>query len=34
MTGIDIYYVENRKIGDHWHEIDMFGLMAQLTHSR
>jgi len=31
MTGIDIYYIEDGRISEHWHEFDLFGLMAQLT---
>jgi predicted SnoaL-like aldol condensation-catalyzing enzyme len=29
-TGIDIYLLNNGKIKEHWHEIDMERLMMQL----
>jgi steroid delta-isomerase-like uncharacterized protein len=32
--GIDIYYLENGKIIEHWHEMDMVSLMAQLNPAR
>lgn len=33
-SGIDIYYLENGRIKEHWHEIDMLSLMAQLNPAR
>jgi steroid delta-isomerase-like uncharacterized protein len=29
-TGIDIYYFQNDKIREHWHEMDMLRLVTQL----
>jgi len=33
-SGIDIYYLETGKIKEHWHEIDMLSLIAQLNPGR
>lgn len=30
VSGIDIYRISERKVAEHWHEMDMLGMMQQL----